>query len=277
MKGGETLEQSSIVESRRYSECKTFLSIGDEMMKAKTSLLAVSLGLLMLNLIHPSVSVAQQPLSVDEELEETEETEETEELAVDPQALSQGFCFIDLERNSIENQAPGAVSVVVPPLNHRAVVKLTLRASTSGFTRARIHVAYGATFVATSTNWTVNIGDSATNNGGSGDAATQSNDAEAQILGDVLTVFGKDGTFPPNILTVSNVVANGRTIVFEIRNNYFAWDGNELRSDRLYALAGQADTEGSVNYDVYAAFNRVISGSRQGSGVRWVLIELFRS
>lgn len=55
---------------------------------------------------------------------------------------------------------------------------------------ANFTVVYGST----PTGWHVNIGDSSTNNGGGGDAGTQSNDAEMEVQGQVLSVFGRDAT-----------------------------------------------------------------------------------
>ena len=51
------------------------------------------------------------------------------------------------------------------------------------------------------------------------------------------------------------------------KSQHFPISG-EIRSPWLYALNGQPDTEGPVNYDIFASFNRVIAGNyRSGSGV----------
>ncbi len=140
---------------------------------------------------------------------------------------------------------------------------------------------------------TVNVGDSATNDGGGGDSGTQSNDAELTIgvpvgedaeLFDDLQIFGQDGTSEARgtalIGTATNVVKDTETIqvtagpktALSYSNTKFPIS-NTLKSVWLYALQGEADSEGSMNYDIYAAFNRVIdSNARWGSGVSKVSV-----
>jgi hypothetical protein len=140
------------------------------------------------------------------------------------------------------------------------------------------------------TGLSVNIGDSATNNGGSGDSGTQSNDAELQIgalMGSPASeyqrfqVLGNDNT-PPGQKVQADVAGLGtqaHDVYLTIGNEYAAWNAGpglqgSVTSPYLYALNGQADSEGPVNYDIYAAFNRVISGpgDRLGSGVGLVTV-----
>ena len=133
----------------------------------------------------------------------------------------------------------------------------------------------------------LNIGDSRTNDSGGGDSGTQSNDAEINIgngegHGTDLYIFGKDGTpTPGNLLEcVPGFVANGVVARFTIRNQHISWANNRgkcgsLSSPHLFALAGQPDSEGQVNYEIFAAFNRVIAGPRRfGSGVKRVTVIL---
>jgi hypothetical protein len=193
--------------------------------------------------------------------------------------ISQPRLTINLTNNTFLDTTGGAVGFVVAPSGGRTVVRITLNPGTTGFSRARFTIIYTSAPNA----WTVNIGDSSTNNGGGGDAATQSNDAEIQVLNQTLTVLGRDGTPPPkNLVDVTNfVVASGQTVTFEVANNFFSWSSpnasGSLPSVFLYALNGQVDTEGPINYDIYAAFNRVISDPsalRTGSGVGLVTIDL---
>jgi hypothetical protein len=134
----------------------------------------------------------------------------------------------------------------------------------------------------------VNIGDSSTDDSGGGDAGTQSNDAELFIgrqqtdFNTTLSIAGRDGTpNPPGVLMqLPNFVGDGVTATFSVRNNFLAWDNHRdsfgsLTSPYLYALAGQPDTEGPVNYDIYAAFNRVVAGPyRLGTGIGDVTVTL---
>ncbi len=169
---------------------------------------------------------------------------------------------------------------------YETVMKINLRdpALANPYQYAQFRVSYDGA----PTGLTVNIGDSASNNGGSGDGGTQSNDAELQVGGllgstaayDDLRVFGKDGTPPAEQtqVAVDDVATLAHDLYLTAGNEYVAWDNGqgvagERSSPYLYALDGQADTEGAVNYDIYAAFNRVIqSDARIGAGVGQVTV-----
>jgi hypothetical protein len=190
--------------------------------------------------------------------------------------INQARLQINLTNNTFLNTTGGAASFVAAPSGGRTVVKITLNPGTTGFSRARFTITYTGPPNA----WTVNIGDSATNNGGGGDAVTQSNDAEIQVLNTTLTVLGRDATPPPkNLVDVTNFVANGQTVTFEVSNNFFSWSSptaaSSLTSTFLFALNGQGDTEGPINYDIYAGFNRVIGDTtRTGTGAGLITIDL---
>jgi hypothetical protein len=181
---------------------------------------------------------------------------------------------------------------------YETVLRINLNGSP--YSRAQFQVHYtaepGGTGCCGDGNYNVNIGDSSTNNGGGGDAGTQSNDAEFTVgnrgAGFVagfgnLDVFGKDGSqvqYPNGqIIEVPNLVSNGVTATFTVANDFVAWDNHQgtsgsITSPWLFALAGQPDTEGPVNYDIYAAFNRVIAGPyRLGTGVGQVTVTLSSS
>ncbi len=192
-------------------------------------------------------------------------------------------CGINLNANTHTCGSVSAISFVAAPSDHRAVAKISLPPS-SGYSGVIFYVTYSGT----PTNWTVNIGDSQSNNGWAGDGGTQSNDAEMQIKGNSLAVYGNDYTPPANttdgvrhLQSVNNFVEAGDTAVFEVRNASLKWlspSMGGLNSSDLYALNGQADAEGPVNYDIYAGFNRVIGTKyRNGSGAGYVHIELLPS
>ena len=205
-------------------------------------------------------------------------------------AGSQTFT-VNLQNGTGDSPIPGLITYQSPIQDangdgwNETVLKITLNGSP--YNQAMFQIAYSGP----PTGMSVNIGDSVTNNGFGGDAATQSNDAEINIgtapgaatgANDLL-VFGKDGTpVPGNLLTqVPNFVGNGiSTVKLGVANDFFSWDNNHgsagsLTSPYLYALAGQPDTEGPVNYDIYAAFNRSVDGVyRPGTGVAQVIITL---
>jgi len=135
-------------------------------------------------------------------------------------------------------------------------------------------VTYEFTFDSNPTGWLVNIGDSSTNNGYGGDSSTQSNDSELQIVNGTLSIYLSDVGGGTLLVSEPNAApANGR-IKLEISNNkvyYYNYTTGVSRtwtSSYIFALNGQSDSEGPVNYTLYAGINRVVgSTSRVGSGV----------
>ncbi|HYP26758.1 MAG TPA: hypothetical protein VE262_08575 [Blastocatellia bacterium] len=187
-------------------------------------------------------------------------------------------CEIDLQNNSHNCQNIAAISFISGPNNKQVVFSISLDPDGSGFREAIFDVEYKQK----GTGWTVNIGDSISNNGFAGDFSDQSNDAELQILDGLLSVYGSD-FIPPDVrllLTYSPVVEKKRSSIrLRIKNQSLTWQYNGqqggVSSPYLYALNGQSDDEGTVNYNTYAAFNRTISSSgREGSGVKRIKIEL---
>lgn len=195
-----------------------------------------------------------------------------------PQAVAVS-CTVNLVNNTHNCSNISAITFVYgPPAGGRTVMKVTLSPDVAPVYRsAKFNICYNAAPM----NYTVNIGDSSTNNGYGGDAATQSNDAEMQIVGQKLTVFGNDQilTGPRDMLTISNFVTGPVCKALKVSDQQLDIGANTiLKSYVLYALAGQPDSEGPVNYDIYAAFNRVISPQntdRVGTGVSKVTVTLF--
>ncbi|MFZ6026191.1 MAG: hypothetical protein ACOYYS_00630 [Chloroflexota bacterium] len=179
-------------------------------------------------------------------------------------------CTVDLVNNSHDCGALAAISFVVAPSGGEAVLKLDL----TDYESVRFDVTYNIT----PTAWTVNIGDSATNDGHGGDGGTQENDSELQMLNQTFSVFANDPT-GELLLSLPDFAQSDQTVTFVIRNNrvdYINGAGvlDTFTSERIYALAGQPDA-GGVNYDIYAAFNRSINNShRAGTGVSQVVITL---
>jgi len=140
-------------------------------------------------------------------------------------------------------------------------------------------VVFDITFGSNPTGYLLNIGDSSTNNAGGGDSGTQSNDSELEIVNGVLNIYRSDEGGSGLLATESNAApANGR-ISIEISNNTITYynysSGARLTwtSPYIFALDGQSDSEGSVNYDIFAGVNRVVRDtSRTGSGVDSVYV-----
>ncbi|MEG4917265.1 DUF4347 domain-containing protein, partial [Microcoleus sp. B7-D4] len=191
---------------------------------------------------------------------------------------------IDLKTGAITGGPNPFISLVNTPTDSNAdswleaVAKINFDGKIK---KAKFIVEYDKT----PSGWTVNLGDSASNDGYGGDASTNSRDAEMQIVNGGMAVFGNDYNTPPGgELTPGNVpnfVSNGSRVELEVSNEQLAWDNksglkNSLNSPYLYALNGQPDATGPVNSEIYAGFNRVISGpgDRIGSGASKVTILL---
>lgn len=154
--------------------------------------------------------------------------------------------------------------------------------------------------------FTVNIGDSPTNDGYGGDAGTTLDAAEMQILGSHLAVFTsgrpRGGTSPIEMLYESDLPPlAGRSIDLEVCDQTLGftlpagrgnpaplrWRLQTVNLGLLYSLARapapgtSGDAPAPGGNQIYAAFNRVIhvkdgpaSHNRVGSGVRRVEISL---
>jgi len=189
-------------------------------------------------------------------------------------------CEVDLVNNRIGIRNTQAISAFSGPTEGQAVVKLVLDPKTTEMTRARIEVLYGEKM----TGWTLNIGDSPSNNGYSGDSGHQSRDGEVQILEGNLGVYGDDfmeaDPQTGKVLASAKALAvPGSTVIFEVSDNRLTWQNNlgldgALKSPYIFSLNGQEDKEGKSNYDIYVGINRVVNGGRCGSGACRVRIKL---
>ncbi len=190
-------------------------------------------------------------------------------------------CEVDLEKNRIGIRNQQAIKAYHGPFNGRGLVRLTLDPKTTEVCRARIEVLFGETIK----DWNLNIADSVSNNGYSGDSGHQSHDGEAQILNGNFALFGDDH-MPADekngkvLASAEGLGSPGATVIFEVSNNRLIWQNDkgldgEVKSPYIFCLAGQADTEGPVNHDIFIGINQVINGDRTGIGVKRVRIKLF--
>jgi hypothetical protein len=151
------------------------------------------------------------------------------------------------------------------------------------------------TFEERPSGFTVDIGDSPTNDGWGGDAGTTRWSAEANVEGDTVSIFSDStGRKVDKLLTLRLPALAGRTLSLKVCDESFSAELEKLPSEpqslvadmsfltfqHLFALGGQAisgDPDGPrvVDYNLYAAFNRVIhvrGGSpakgRTGKGVK---------
>ncbi len=96
-----------------------------------------------------------------------------------------------------------------------------------------------------------------------------------------MSVYASQAGGSTLLSSVPDLVSQDTRLSLGISNELLAWDNHaglagELTSPHLFALDGQADTEGPVNYDVYAGFNRTVGNNlRTGTGVTKVILRLF--
>lgn len=155
----------------------------------------------------------------------------------------------------------------------RAVLKLNL----NGCTQANVLVEYEGL----PKGWTVNLGDSPTNDGFAGDAGTTKNNAELWIFNELLAAANAsdDPAAIDNPLVRQDLSLTDGALKFVVRNQFVSW-GQPLSviqmpaTKRWFAIPDTAvAAEASF---VYLGLNEVITGrpDRHGCGARRVLITL---
>lgn len=205
-------------------------------------------------------------------------------------------CTIDLV-NGFHTCVPDLAPSVNIAGNQAVVQVAPLDGSSPfGWRRAIFDIQYQSLPVAG--EWTVNIGDSRSNNGFGGDGTHQSRDSELQIVADDLTVYADDhvnaGASCPTCVPAPNtkralqlcelIDDPEKLLTLEITDNQMRWNAEPgkcdrngaLRSPFIYSLNNQADFEGPVNGDIFAAFNRTVQfhPSRVGKAVAFVEMTL---
>ncbi len=129
-------------------------------------------------------------------------------------------CELDLIKNSNTCQSLEAVGLVNNQANNQAVLKIDM--SKNNYESLRFDVTYSS--AANPTDYTVDIGDSISNDGWGGDAGHQTNDAEVQIYNTHLSIFGNDNTVGERRLyNLGYYVSAGDTVSITVRNNSVQW------------------------------------------------------
>jgi hypothetical protein len=155
----------------------------------------------------------------------------------------------------------------------KAVLKINL----AGCTQANVVVEYEGL----PSGWTVNLGDSPTNDGYAGDAGTTKNNAELWVLHEQLSIANasNDPNAIDNPLLRQDLSLINSALKFVVKNQFVSW-GQPYgvlampATKRLFAVPDTA-VPAEASY-VYLGLNQVITGraDRQGCGARRVLITL---
>lgn len=126
--------------------------------------------------------------------------------------------------------------------------------------------------------YALNIGNSPSNNGWTGDAGDNSNDAEAQITGNTLRVYHGDRAGSGLALQVGNAVStSGGFFEATVCDGTFIWESDTTaptlvtHPDSIFQHDGsEPDVEAGGTNDqmLYIGFNQVVDGPyRSGSGI----------
>jgi hypothetical protein len=123
--------------------------------------------------------------------------------------------------------------------------------------------------------WTVDLGDSPTDNGYGGDSGSTPHNAELQIVGEDLRVYNGSG----NAALIDNIAGadlalTNAALKFTVKEQFVSWSNpysflSTPNTKMLYALSDAADPRA-----IYLGLNRVIlaTAGRTGYGARRVLI-----
>jgi hypothetical protein len=141
-----------------------------------------------------------------------------------------------------------------------------------------------AEYEGTPVEWTLNIGDSPTNNGYAGDAGTTVHNAELWVLDDNLWLANAGGapSLIDNPMTFSHVALTDGSMKFLVKDQFVSWGQpyqyhQSPNNKLLFAIPDTTVTDADRN-SIYAGFNRVISGApgngREGCGLRTAVIRL---
>jgi hypothetical protein len=150
-----------------------------------------------------------------------------------------------------------------------AVLKMVVPVGCSG---VNVEVAYEGLPHA----WSINLGDSPTNDGYAGDGGTTDNDAELWILEENLSV-ATSGAAPDNPLATAHLALTDGGLKLVAKNQFVSW-GNPYsfvqapNTRNLFAIPDPTVTAADQRA-LYLGLNRTIgNGSRSGCGARRVLV-----
>lgn len=155
-----------------------------------------------------------------------------------------------------------------------AAIKIVIPGAPNTCTQANVVVEYEGLPSA----WTVNLGDSPTNDGYAGDAGTTDNDAELWVLGEDLSLAnGGPLAQVNNPLAMQHLSLTNGSLKFVVKNQFVSWGQpyNVVQSPASKFLFAIPDTTvpAADQRAIYLGLNRVIAGTyRTGCGARRVLV-----
>jgi len=181
--------------------------------------------------------------------------------------------FITYTASGVLKPVPAAAGC---PGWNMAALKIVIPGAPNACTQANIVVEYEGT----PKSWTVNLGDSSTNDGFAGGAAnTTANNAELWILNEDLALA--NGGNKPSVINnpqvYQHLALSDSAVKFVVKNQFVSWGQpyglvQAPASKNLFAIPDT--TPKGDQRAIYLGLNRVISGpgARTGCGARRVLI-----
>ncbi|HYU31767.1 MAG TPA: hypothetical protein VEW48_06360 [Thermoanaerobaculia bacterium] len=155
----------------------------------------------------------------------------------------------------------------------KAALKIVIPGAPNTCTQANIVVEYEGLPSA----WSVDLGDSPTNDGFAGDGGTTDHDAELWILNENLAL-ANGGTNPNNPQVFQHLALTDGAIKFAVKNQFVSWGqpynfAQAPASQDLFAIP-DTTVPAADQRAIYLGLNRVISNrlDRTGCGARRVLI-----
>lgn len=197
-------------------------------------------------------------------------------------ACPTGVYYIDL-KNGLNGTIGGTtqVSLQSPLVNSPTTAcgagwkEAVLKVDLAGCTSARLVAQYEGL----PHDWTLNIGDSPTNDGYGGDAGTTPNDAELWILGETLAVAtSSPASVIDNPIYRQDLGLTDAGLEFVVKNQFISWGQpysylQTPANKHLFAFPDSAvPTQGST---FFVGLNRVVgTNARRGCGLRRLLVIL---
>ena len=204
-----------------------------------------------------------------------------------------GFASVDLKTGTATISTPlipfitytaGGAPAPVPPTAacpaaagwKMAALRIVIPGTApNGCTQANVVVEYEGV----PSLWTLNLGDSPTNDGFAGDAGTTAHNAEAWILGEDLSVAnaGNLPTVINNPMVLQHLALTNAALKFVVKNQFLSWGQpySQLQTPATQNLFAIPDSSVPTadQRAIYLGVNRVIAHTgRTGCGARRVLI-----
>jgi hypothetical protein len=129
-------------------------------------------------------------------------------------------------------------------------------------------------------DWTLNIGDSPTNDGFAGDAGSTVHNAEAWILGENFAVANASGNPAAidNPLVLEHFALTDSAVKFVIKDQFLSWGAPygyvQSPNNKLLFAIPDTTVAAADQRSIYVGLNRVIgTNARNGCGARRVLVK----